>query len=55
MASYVITASVYVDGVESPEEATAQVESLNVNWGEEFNVQIVLPDEDSGYEWTQSQ
>ena len=45
MPSFVITASVYVDEVNTPEEATQKVEKLNdaVTESGDADIQIVLP------------
>jgi len=56
--TYVITASVYVDGVADPREATEAVESFNENENEGFNpvkIEIRLPDRHEGNSrWEQS-
>jgi hypothetical protein len=54
MASYVISASVYVDEVDSPADATEAVEAVNHFMGAnalDTQVQIRLPDPGSDHVW----
>lgn len=56
--TYVITASVYVDEVRDAKEAADVIGLLNAMVGSHgpnspISVQIRLPDEDSGYEWSE--
>jgi hypothetical protein len=54
MAVWVRTVSVYVEGdVRTPKEADLVVEEANKRtmWDNTKLVEIVLPDDDSGYNW----